>query len=167
MNALYADGALPPWVGTHNIQILRATKDAPERAEDRGFIYNHHIGDLYYHDNTFYVTWGSGEVSEHRLPYRTVVSSSTDGFTWSKPAELSSRSARDPEDWKNAIGSPSVPGALQDAYRRAVEFFQSQFPTMAQVSVATLIRSLASRFPDSTQSLPPSRNRNHQRNQER
>jgi hypothetical protein len=106
VNALYADGALPPLVGTHNIQILRATKDAPERAEERGFTYNHHIGDLYYHDNTFYVTWGSGEISEHRLPYRTLVSSSADGVSWSKPAELQSLSARDPRIGKMRSGVP-------------------------------------------------------------
>jgi hypothetical protein len=130
---LYSDGKLPPLVGTHNIQVLRATKDAPELAEDRGYTYNHHIGEIYYWNDTLYVTWGSAERSESLLPYRKLAASSSDGFSWSKPAEIYSLTARTPEDWDHAVESARVAGQLQSEYQQAVDSFAQRYPVFAAV----------------------------------
>lgn len=132
-NFFFADGALPPVVGTQNIQILRATKDAPELAEDRGYTYNHHIGEIYCWNNTLYVTWGSAERSEGAVPYRKLVSSSADGFNWSHPAELYSITGKSPDDWSHATQSPPVAGPLQSAYQEAVDGFAPQYPVFAGI----------------------------------
>lgn len=134
VNLLYSDGTLPPLVGTHNIQILRATKDAPELAEGLGYTYNHHLNNIYYHNGAFYVEWGSGEKDEEMLPYRRLVATSGDGLTWSKPVPLYERLPKDPEhpaknpsdDFTNGVDGAPIAGEAQDAYRKAVDWYRNQ-----------------------------------------
>ena len=81
------DGALPPAVGVRNIQIFRASRDKPELTDGKGWTYNHHI-DMACWKGRLYVAWSSGEKDEDTWPWREVYSTSTNGFTWSAPAEL-------------------------------------------------------------------------------
>ena len=82
-----SDGALPPAIGVSNIQIFRASRDKPELTDGKGWTYNHHV-DMACWKGRLYVAWSSGEKDEDTWPWREVYSTSTNGFTWSPPAEL-------------------------------------------------------------------------------
>ena len=81
------DSGLPPSPGVQNVQIFRATHDSPDFADGKGWTYNHHV-DMACWKGRLYVAWSSGEKDEDTWPWREVYSTSTDGFTWSAPAEL-------------------------------------------------------------------------------
>jgi len=81
------DGGLPPVPGVHNIQIFRASRDKPDLTDRKGWTYNHHL-DMAAWKGRLYVAWSSGEQDEDVWPWREVYSTSTDGITWSAPAEL-------------------------------------------------------------------------------
>jgi hypothetical protein len=81
------DGALPPAIGAKNIQIFRASRDKPELTDGKRWTYNHHV-DMACWKGRLYVAWSSGEKDEDTWPWREVYSTSTDGLTWSAPAEL-------------------------------------------------------------------------------
>ena len=72
------DGGLAPVVGVHNIQTLRGEK---------GALYNHQPMMAYWHDK-FYMHYLTDPRSEHEPPGRTMLQTSTDGYTWSGPVEL-------------------------------------------------------------------------------
>jgi hypothetical protein len=82
-----SDGGLPPVPGVHNIQIFRASRDKPDLTDGKGWTYNHHL-DMAAWKGRLYVAWSSGQKDEDVWPWREVYSTSTDGVTWSPPAEL-------------------------------------------------------------------------------
>ncbi|HUI07933.1 MAG TPA: exo-alpha-sialidase [Verrucomicrobiae bacterium] len=81
------DGGLPPVPGVRNIEIFRATSDKHAATDGNGWTYNHHV-DMACWKGRLYVAWSSGEKDEDTWPWHEVYSSSSDGVTWSVPAEL-------------------------------------------------------------------------------
>ena len=84
VNADYHHGQLTPVVGVHNIQTFRANREHPELAENFGWTYNH-APMLAYWNNKFYVEYLSDKVGESIPPGQTLLQSSADGYTWTKP----------------------------------------------------------------------------------
>lgn len=84
VNVDYHHGQLSPVVGVHSQQIFRANREHPELADGFGFTYNH-APMLAYWNNTFYVEYLSDKVGESVPPGQTLVITSKDGQTWSKP----------------------------------------------------------------------------------
>jgi hypothetical protein len=81
------DGGLPPAVGVKNIQVFRASRAAADLTDGKGWTYNHHV-DIACWAGRLYVAWDNGEKDEDTWPAREVFSTSVDGITWSRPAEL-------------------------------------------------------------------------------
>jgi hypothetical protein len=79
------DGKLRPAIGVENRQILRANRTHPELADGFGWTYNH-APMLAYWNGKFYLEYLSNPVGEHVAPGQTLVMTSADGRTWSKPA---------------------------------------------------------------------------------
>jgi len=84
VNVDYHHGQLTPAVGVHSTQIFRANREHPEWADGFGFTYNH-APMLSYWSNTFYVEYLSDKVGESVPPGQTLVITSKDGQSWSKP----------------------------------------------------------------------------------
>jgi hypothetical protein len=84
VNADYHHGQLTPVMGVHSIQTFRANREHPELAENFGWTYNH-APMLAYWNNKFYVEYLSDKVGESIPPGQTLLQSSTDGYTWTKP----------------------------------------------------------------------------------
>jgi len=84
VNVDYHHGQLSPAVGVHNIQVFRANREHPEKADGFGFTYNH-APMLAYWNSTFYVEYLSDKVGESVPPGQTLLITSKDGNTWSKP----------------------------------------------------------------------------------
>lgn len=84
VNADYHHGQLTPAVGVHSIQTFRANREHPELAENFGWTYNH-APMLAYWNNRFYVEYLSDKVGESIPPGQTLLQSSKDGYTWTKP----------------------------------------------------------------------------------
>jgi hypothetical protein len=84
VNVDYHHGQLSPVVGVHSQQIFRANREHPELADGFGFTYNH-APMLAYWNNTFYVEYLSDKVGESVPPGQTLVITSKDGQSWSKP----------------------------------------------------------------------------------
>ncbi|WP_431291621.1 hypothetical protein [Pedobacter sp. P26] len=84
VNADYHHGQLSPVMGVHSIQTFRANREHPELAENFGWTYNH-APMLAYWNNKFYIEYLSDQVGESIPPGQTLVQSSTDGYTWTKP----------------------------------------------------------------------------------
>lgn len=72
------DGGLSPVVGVHTIQTMRAEK---------GWLYNHQPM-LAYWNGKFYMHYLTDPRSEHEAPGKTMLQTSTDGYTWTKPVDL-------------------------------------------------------------------------------
>src|SRR6185503_4206719 len=87
VNVDYHHGQLSPAVGVHNIQVLRASREHPEQSDGFGWTYNH-APMLCYQYNTFYLEYLSNPVGEHVPPGQTLLVTSKDGYTWSKPVLL-------------------------------------------------------------------------------
>lgn len=87
VNVDYHHGQLSPAMGVHNIQVMRANREHPEKADGFGWTYNH-APMLAYHNNTFYLEYLSDKVSEHEPPGQTFLVTSKDGYNWSKPVVL-------------------------------------------------------------------------------
>ena len=83
-NVDYHHGQLAPAVGVHNIQVLRANREHPDSAEGSGFTYNH-APMLAYWNNKFYLEYLSDSIGESVPPGQTLLMTSVDGNTWSKP----------------------------------------------------------------------------------
>ena len=81
------DGGLSPVVGVHNIQILRANREHPTRANNDGWTYNHQPMMAYW-NNRFYLHYLCDPSDEHIPPSRTMLQTSVDGYTWIEPAIL-------------------------------------------------------------------------------
>jgi len=86
-NPDYHHGQLTPAVGVHSVQVLRANREHPELAEGSGFTYNH-APMLAYWNNKFYLEYLSDRVGESVPPGQTLLLTSPDGYTWSKPTVL-------------------------------------------------------------------------------
>jgi hypothetical protein len=84
VNADYHHGQLSPVIGVHNIQTFRANREHPELAENFGWTYNH-APMLAYWNNKFYIEYLSDKVGESIPPGQSLVQSSKDGYTWTKP----------------------------------------------------------------------------------
>jgi len=87
VNVDYHHGQLAPAVGVHNMQVFRANREHPEKADGFGFTYNH-APMLAYWNNTFYVEYLSDKVGESVPPGQTLLITSKDGNAWSKPTVI-------------------------------------------------------------------------------
>jgi hypothetical protein len=63
---------------------MRASRENPETADGFGWTYNH-APMLAFWNNTFYLEYLSDPVGEHIPPGQTMIMTSGDGYTWSKP----------------------------------------------------------------------------------
>ncbi|KGE14974.1 six-hairpin glycosidase [Sphingobacterium deserti] len=86
-NVDYHHGQLTPAVGTHNIQVFRANREFPDLAGGHGFTYNHQPF-LAYWNNNYYLQFLSNPIGEHIAEGKTLLLTSKDGYSWSKPQEL-------------------------------------------------------------------------------
>lgn len=84
VNADYHHGQLTPVIGVHSIQTFRANRENPASAENYGWTYNHAPMIAYWNDK-FYVEYLSDKVGESIPPGQTLLQSSADGYTWTKP----------------------------------------------------------------------------------
>jgi len=87
VNADYHHGQLMPVVGLHNIQTFRANREYPALAENFGWTYNHAPMLAYWNDQ-FYVEYLSDQLGESIPPGQTLLQSSADGYTWTKPTVI-------------------------------------------------------------------------------
>lgn len=71
-------------IGTENIQVMRANRTHPERADGFGWTYNH-APNMTYWNGRFYLEYLSNPKDEHQPPGHTLVVTSTDGRHWGKP----------------------------------------------------------------------------------
>jgi len=80
------DGGLPPVVGAHNIQVMRANRSQPDAdgADGLGWTYSH-APMLCYWNGRFYLEYLTDPVGEHIPPGQTMLTESTDGCNWSRP----------------------------------------------------------------------------------
>ena len=78
------EAGLRPAIGTHSHQVLRVNRTHPEWADGFGWSYNHASNICYWND-TFYVQYLSNPIDEHVAPGHTLLATSKDGITWSKP----------------------------------------------------------------------------------
>ena len=81
------DGGLSPVVGVHNIQILRANREHPTKANGNGWTYNHQPMMAYWNDQ-FHVHYLCDPKDEHVPPSHTLYQTSKDGYSWSDPQIL-------------------------------------------------------------------------------
>jgi len=86
-NVDYHHGQLSPAVGVHATQIMRASREHPEKADGFGWTYNHQPMMAYW-NNTFYLHYLSDPSGEHIPPSQTLLMTSKDGVTWTKPAVI-------------------------------------------------------------------------------
>jgi hypothetical protein len=84
VNADYHHGQLAPVMGVHSMQTFRANREHPEWAEGFGWTYNH-APMLAYWNKNFYVEYLSDKIGESIPPGQTLLQSSPDGYTWTKP----------------------------------------------------------------------------------
>ena len=87
LNFDVSTGGLPVAPGLESFVVIRADKDHPETSDGRGWTYQHHP-DLAAWHGRLYVGWNSCERDEDVWPSRELISSSTDGKTWTKPTEM-------------------------------------------------------------------------------
>ena len=86
-NVDYHHGQLSPAVGVHNIQVFRANREHPEKADGSGWTYNH-APMLAYWNNKFYLEYLSDKTGESVPPGQTLLLTSKDGNAWSGPVVL-------------------------------------------------------------------------------
>ena len=87
LNFDLSTGGLPVASGLETYTVIRSDKEHPERAEGRGWTYQHHPDIAAWHGR-LYVGWNSCERDEDSWPSRELYSSSTNGKEWAKPAEM-------------------------------------------------------------------------------
>ncbi|WP_308990989.1 six-hairpin glycosidase [Mariniflexile litorale] len=83
-NIDYHHGQLTPAVGVHATQIMRASREHPEKSDGFGWTYNH-APNIAYWNNTFFVQYLSDPVGEHIPPSQSFMLRSKDGENWSFP----------------------------------------------------------------------------------
>ncbi|PHN02437.1 MGH1-like glycoside hydrolase domain-containing protein [Flavilitoribacter nigricans] len=84
VNVDYHHGQLPPAMGVHNIQVMRASREQPETADGIGWTYNHAPMLAYWNDR-FFLEYLNNPVGEHIAPGRSMLVTSPDGYEWSAP----------------------------------------------------------------------------------
>lgn len=87
VNVDYHHGQLPPAMGVHNIQVMRADREHPETADGLGWTYNH-APMLAYWNNRFYLEYLNDPVGEHIAPGRSMLVTSENGYDWSVPVTV-------------------------------------------------------------------------------
>ncbi len=87
LNLALPDGGIMPVPGVLNIQLFRSSKDAPEITDGDGWTYAHHM-DLAVWKGRMYAAWNMTLKDEDRPPSKVVFSTSADGLTWTRPADL-------------------------------------------------------------------------------
>ena len=93
------DGGLKPVVGVHSIQTMRGEKP---------WTYNHQPM-LAYWNGKFYLHYLTDPRHEHEAPGKTMMQTSEDGYTWTKPVELFPEHPV-PEGWMKE-SRPDLPAA--------------------------------------------------------
>ncbi|SEO67037.1 BNR repeat-like domain-containing protein [Flavobacterium sp. CF108] len=83
-NVDYHHGQLSPAVGVHATQIMRASREHPEKSDGFGWTYNHQPTMAYWND-TFYLQYLSDPAGEHIPPSQTLIMTSKDGVSWKMP----------------------------------------------------------------------------------
>lgn len=78
------EGRLRYAIGVESRQTVRVNRTHPEWVEGCGWTYNH-ASNLAYWNDTFYQQYLSNPIDEHIAPGQTLVTTSGDGRTWSKP----------------------------------------------------------------------------------
>ena len=97
------DGGLTPVIGVETIQVLRANREHPQWADNYGFTYNH-APMIAYWNNHFYLEYLSNTYGEQVAPGHTLVTTSTDGRTWTMPKEVFPIYFLDVPPFRNATG---------------------------------------------------------------
>ena len=108
VNVDYHHGQLSPAMGVHNIQVMRANREQPDKGDGYGWTYNH-APMLAYWNNTFYLEYLNDSVGEHIPPSQTLLVISKDGYQWSKPVLLFP-----PYKVPDGITKPGYPGTTQN-----------------------------------------------------
>ncbi|GAB3688792.1 hypothetical protein GCM10027592_04280 [Spirosoma flavus] len=119
-NVDYHHGQLSPAVGVHNIQVFRANREHPELAGGLNWTYNH-APMLTYWNNTYYVQFLSNPVGEHVPPGQTLLLTSKDGQSWSKPTVVFPP-YKIPDGWKKE-GRPEVAKDLYAVMHQRMGFY--------------------------------------------
>ena len=78
------EGRLRYAIGTESRQTFRANRSHPVLSDGFGWTYSH-ASNLAYWNNTFFQQYLSNPVDEHIAPGQTLMVTSKDGRTWSKP----------------------------------------------------------------------------------
>lgn len=109
-NVDYHHGQLRPVVGVHNIQVMRANRDFPAESDGFGWTYNH-APMLCYWNQTFYLQYLANPVGEHVPPGQTLLVTSKDGYTWSKPQVIFA-----PYKVPDGFKKPDYPGEAKNLF---------------------------------------------------
>ena len=86
-NVDYHNGQLRPAIGVHNIQVFRADRSDKDTLNGLNWTYNH-APMLAYWNNMFYLEYLSNPVGEHVPPGQTLLVTSPNGTSWSKPVVI-------------------------------------------------------------------------------
>lgn len=121
-NIDYHHGQLKPVIGTHAVQIMRASREHPETADDFGWTYNHAPNMAYWND-TFFVQYLSNPVGEHIPPGQSFLITSKDGQNWGKPKTLFPVYSI-PDGYKKE-GHPAVANDLTSVMHQRMGFYNS------------------------------------------
>ncbi len=121
-NIDYHHGQLSPAVGVHATQVMRASREHPEKADGFGWTYNHQPM-LAYWDNTFFLEYLSDPSGEHIPPSQTFLMTSKDGNTWTMP-EVIFPIYRIPDGWKKE-GVEGVSKDLDAVMHQRMGFYTS------------------------------------------
>ena len=78
------EGGLRYAIGTENIQVMRANRLHPEKADGFGWTYNH-AQNITYWNGMFYLQYLSNPSDEQQPPGHTYLVTSKDGRNWGKP----------------------------------------------------------------------------------
>ena len=78
------DGRLPPVVGVHNYQVLRANRTRPQDRNHRCYTHNHQPMLTYWNDR-FYLQYIGSLHNEHEERTETFLTCSEDGRRWDEP----------------------------------------------------------------------------------
>ena len=121
-NIDYHHGQLSPAVGVHATQIMRASREHPEKSDGYGWTYNHQPTMAYW-NNTFFLEYLSGRSGEHIPPSQTLLVTSKDGENWGMPKVIFPV-YRIPDGWKKE-GVDGVAKNLDAIMHQRMGFYTS------------------------------------------
>lgn len=121
-NIDYHHGQLSPAVGVHATQIMRASREHPDKSDGFGWTYNHQPMMAYW-NNTFFVEYLSGRSGEHIPPSQTLLVTSKDGVNWTMPKVIFPI-YRIPDGWKKE-GVAGVAKNLDAIMHQRMGFYTS------------------------------------------